>query len=233
VGLLQAADLGFANRGNRFEGTREVRIAGAPPLEVLSFLREPAQLRPNRDGMIPLRFFLPAAATVRLRSSELVIDRYYEMVPTRTRWDAGWNLFAPWPAGEVLGPLSVRTANLGVVATVSPAGATTELIPVLGAPGVAGLSSHTYAFVFRTREDLRKADWSLRPEAEKAATRQGSLQAVIGGAPVAIAFDLGGAPDGYYRVYIDGRYEGQSGGPEFEFRFYHRAGLPDEAGGQR
>jgi hypothetical protein len=220
---VSGAGLEYASRGNRFEGTRELKIASAPPLELLSFVRESSELRSDSAGLITLQFYLPAAASVEIRAGELVSDRYYEMRPAQTQWSSGWNTFEPWPTAEVLAPLGVRISNLGVVATLADTQRARELVAVLPTPAARGALGGSYAFTFRTRNDLRKADWVLRADSADAALRRGSLQATAGGAPATIVFNMGSLADGYYRLYIDCRYEGQPGGPEFDFRFYHRA----------
>jgi hypothetical protein len=227
-------DLRYSNRGNRYEGSRELPIAGAPALEVLSFLRGSRSISPGANGQITLSFYLPAGAIVNIESRELVADRFYEMRPVRTKWDPGWNLFTPWSARDVLQPLGVRLDNLGVLAS-SPATTVTtvlkELVPIVPTGSASPDSRGTYYFFFRTRDDLRKADWSVRAASGSPDARQGSLRAVSGGAPAVIQFDLSGSPEGYYRVYVDCRYEGQAGGPEGEYRFYHRATFPRPGGG--
>ncbi len=233
---MSADHLRYTKRGNRYEGTVELPIAGAPALEVLSFLRGRRSIAPMPNGEITLRFYLPpnAVSVVNVESRELVADRFYEMRPVRTKWDPGWNAFSPWPVRDVLQPLGVRLDNLGVLAS-SPTTSTAyrELVPVDPAGSASADSRGSYYFYFRTRYDLRKADWSVRAASASSDLRHGTLRATSGGAPAVIQFDLGDAPDGYYHLYIDCRYEGQSGGPEGEYRFYHRAMLPGPGGGSR
>lgn len=225
-------DLRYSKRGNRCEGTRELPISSAPSLEVLSFSRGSRSILPAANGEITLSFYLPAgaASSAGIEARELVADRLYEMRPTRTSWPPGWNSFAPWPARDVLQPLGVRLDNLGVLAS-SPAGTLAELVAVVPAGLASAGSRDTYYLLFRTRDDLRKADWSVRDTAGAQQPRGGSLRDIAGGTPTAIRFDLRGLAEGYYRIYLDCRYEGRSSGPAGEYRFYHRVAGPTSPGG--
>jgi hypothetical protein len=218
--LLAAEDpLAYQDRGNRSEGHRRIEIS-APSFEVLSFVRGPSRLTRQGDGSLPMAFFLPMKSVVHITAQELVPITRYRMEVKRTEWDGGWNTFAPWPAAQVIEPLGVQLANIGVLARMrTDSLGSGELVALSLSPDRA--PAPTYELQFRAKYDVETASYQLETGASRV-VRSGVVTDIIGGAPAAIRFDLSRLPEGPYRLSIDCAYRGRSGGPQRVFTFHHK-----------
>jgi hypothetical protein len=224
--LGAAADnLAFQDRGNRLEGYQRREIA-APAFEVLGFVRGSRLSSLRSPAAIQLGFFLPKAARVTIRASELAPIKLYEMQAKQVEWPSGWNTFGPWATSEVISPLGVPLENIAVLAQGAvEQGTEAELVPVSFVQAQAAIAD--YEFQFRIKYDVETARYRVERVDSSKVVRSGLLHEIPGETAASVRFDLTNEAEGRYRLVLDCLYKGRAGGPQRMFTFYHVKAAPN------
>jgi len=126
TGLVVAFALAYANdadhkyrlRGDaqnkRYEGTTKEPVSGGPGLISLLSHRLDLSGKPL-PKKLRVRFYLPDKGTAFVTAREIEMRESYRMKVVRKDWEAGWAEFSEWPTAEVVVPLKIDLANLGVL----------------------------------------------------------------------------------------------------------------------
>jgi hypothetical protein len=240
VMLALCAETGLSqmrNFPNRTEGTWAPH--GDADMELLGVVRSRINFKPKTD--LRVHFFLPSASTAQASSAQTsVLIQAREIVPLHNyymqskpgTWSFGnWNDFGPWPTGDVLDSLGIDSSNLAVLASVRLDTGALAYLPVeVLTTGASSLSS-LYTFQLTSSWNLHSVESALITPSGR--TEQLPLLQCSAGptcilhdadTPFSFSLDLGGRPEGIYRVHIVGHVPNNSFHPELSVQIYHRQG---------
>ncbi len=231
AGLAVAAPsaLEYQDRGDRHEGIRPRPVGGAD-IEVISFRvdhRERAQAMPER---LALRFFLHEASEVALTVRELEYRHYYWLDEVRAGpWRAGYGNVFEWPTADVLRRLDgVGVGDLGVVARVG-AGAQgpskrERLAPVILYQGAPPTVVKAYLLTARTNTPASLGCTVHEADSSREVFRQ-LFALVHAGENFTCRWDSSAAPDGPYRLVLEGTSLDTNDPLKLSIDFHHRAAV--------
>ena len=184
----------------------------------------------QQPAVLYVQFFMPQAGNAYVRASELNLNHSYRMTPLQERWNAGWVSFGPWPTADVLGPLGIPSAELGVVVTEKPADWTGSgrIFPAVVTTSGAGGRVSRYEFVVRSDTGLSSFVWQIHPAPKGKLVASAPAQKLVSGQALLISVDASGWPEGVYRLRSKGDLSTPSGLAPVRkhFDFHHVASFP-------
>ena len=213
---------------NRYEGLLDLPIAGPdrPGLDLVSFVGSFEPFSSNVDLVVD--FFLPPAAQPRLVAQELAADRFYRMEAKPGGWTPGiWHRFGPWPAGDVILPRRVRTANIGVLIRLDEKPEGTQFIApafVHHSPASPALTRYR-AQLRPVRATLGAVDYTLeRIDHDRLVTvvRESRPGERIEGEPFRVDVDASSLEEGRFRLTVVGYVRNSTQRIPRQYEFEHR-----------
>lgn len=220
--------LQYQDRGDRFEGVKPDLIASG------SIALLAAQVDVPKSSTWPesmrLRFYLPKASKAHVVVRELmpIKERYWLDKIRPTARSAAFHEIS-WPTATVLKKLTRLTLeNLGAVVRLGTAEAkrTERVAPAILGDEVSGRVPG-YCFTFRT-DAPAQLEITIRRDADKKVVFRRQKSREMAGLPFTVCFKAKEQPDGWYRLILDGFFEGDGKPLRQEVVFYHRAELPAE-----
>jgi hypothetical protein len=220
---------------NRREGTT-VHVDALEDFTLLAVHRH-FELFP-RNAKLNVRFFIPKLSNnskekVVVEARELQDSVHYLMESENSSWrDGTWNVFGPWPTGDVIDTLGIEAGNLGVLAEYRVPNRIPVCFPVDVYQDGKELGKHPYSFHFITGQDLQSLDISVTDEAgvkldlprlnllcNKKFNPNCKLYAA--GSTQAFDLDMSSLPEGEYHVNLTGHVPGSATPTSFEIVLYH------------
>lgn len=209
----------------RYEGSL-LALASFPAWEILSFGGETPRFPPK--SILHVAFPLPPEKSAIVVAKELETVKYYRMEspPIEEPQDDGWGWFRNWPSETSIDELGVEQDNLGVVAYLDLAEATTPYLSpayllVGGEPEVGE------AYVAWIRSDSPLRNLQVVCESSRGAKVEIPAPKRVGGRqPFEIKIPHKKLTEGKWKVVVSGQYSMEQGGPgPFVFYFDHAAAL--------
>ena len=220
---LAYGDLDYKNRGDRWEGIAPHPVAGAD-IELLSALiqhREKWQPLPNK---CKVKFYLPDAIEVNLKVQELRPRHFYKMdrVIPKPTWKQGVNNFE-WSTNEVIDPLRLNIAKLGVVARLqSTVNKKAEHVaPVLIYHDSTPTNINGYRFAFKVGGNA-KLNYKIYQEDSRKLIIEEELGKQSVGTPFVISWDSKQAVAGTYKLVVKGYFLNDFRKIRQDVYFYHQ-----------
>lgn len=195
----------------RREGVKPELHAGS--LSLLSFIVGPlpAAAPARMDGRLRVRYHAPGPTRVSIAVRELRTVESYQLDADRVA-SGGWSNSFAWPTAEVIDPLHVDLANLGVVVTRDPGRSGTIFPAIFGVDPVGGRVPG-YTFVVRPTQTCAPLVWTLFGNPETVGPISTTPMArVPARAPKALYLDATGLPDGRYTMRLRCEREGRGSG---------------------
>jgi hypothetical protein len=213
----------YIERGkNRMEGIKKVPCSSLD-LRIVSFLsyRENFNFAPEQN--IKVKLYVPSEEPVFMTASEIVPVHNYYMKPLKNTWDKGWQLFSDWPATDVLIPLKIEPAQLGLVGRISQdKPGSGKLVPLLFYVNNHPNQIDSYEVCLISRETLSVVRYTLCAEgSEEEILRKVVRKKFAANTPILIKLDLKDQPAGLFRLSVKGKIEGLNEGPKRTYTFFH------------
>lgn len=147
--------LSYSDRGNRFEGRREVE-ANLFGLEVKSFTAYVEDFKSPCNCSLQVKFYVTENRVVKLEATELLPTYGYAMTAKERDWQPGWASFGPWPTSVVIDSLpGLQASRLGVLAETGVQHITEKsLAPIVLYRSSLPKSVGTYELKFTTKKTL-------------------------------------------------------------------------------
>lgn len=222
---------GLVNFSNRVEGV-SIRQNALDDFELVGVTRSVEPF--PRNASLKVRFFLP-----RIDSSEIFVEavelqdshHYFMRSSNSYPWKQGeWNVFAPWPTGDVIDKLNLDAANIGVRAWYRGANGSRVYAPVDVYQAGEQLPKRSYRFHYVTGQDLRSIEVSVTDVSGAAVkvplpTLKCSGDGCIfnfAGSTGRFDLDMSSLAEGEYRVKLVGRVPGTSAATALNVALYHR-----------
>jgi hypothetical protein len=213
----------YRERGkNRMEGIKKVPCSSLD-LRIVSFLsfRENFNLAPEQN--IKVKLYVPSKEPVFITAGEIVPVHNYYMKPLKNTWGTGWQLFSDWPAADVLIPLRIEPAQLGLVGRISrDKPGSGELVPLLFYVDNHPNQIDSYEVCLTSRETLSVVRYTLWAEgSEEEILRKVVRKKFAANTPILIRLDLRDKPAGLFRLSVKGKIRGLNEGPKRTYTFFH------------
>jgi hypothetical protein len=164
-GSISRAQLqGMRTFENRSEGTN-VHTNALQDFTLLAIRRNFQPFTAN--STLHVRFFLPRTVgnldkKVFVEANELQDSFHYFMQATARKWsDGAWNVFGPWPTGDVIDRLQIQYANVGVRAGYRISNGPEVFVPVDVYQNDGQPATQAYTFYFISGSDLQSLDVSV------------------------------------------------------------------------
>jgi hypothetical protein len=214
----------YTERGkNRWEGVKKVPSSSLD-LRIVSFLAYRENFNFASEQNIKVKLYVPSKESVFITASEIVPVRNYYMKPLKNTWGAGWQLFSDWPAADVLIPLQIEPAQLGLVGRISQdKPGSGKLVPLLFYVNDHPKQIDSYEVCLTSRETLSVVRYTLWAEGSE----EGILRKVVrkkfpASTPILIKLNLKGQPAGLFRLSVKGKVKGLNEGPRRTYIFFHK-----------
>jgi hypothetical protein len=224
--LWADSNLGYQNRGDRFEGIKPKPVSGYD-IELISVLvdyQEPATQLPDR---LRVAFHLPTQTAVHVTVREQDYRLYYWL--DRVKPTKGWKVKSvnefTWPTGAVLRQLDhkLNLYELGVLIRLkkeTPA-SVEDIAPAILYHARPPEKIGGYLFTMKTNGDARLSCKVYR-EVESAELMTQTFRRIPGGRPFTVRWDAGGAQEGQYALVCTGYFLDTNQPLQQTVRFFHR-----------
>ena len=213
------------DRGNRYEGIRDVPVGAGPVIDIRGFLAFREELASDADTSLKVEFYLTQPSnSVRITACEIHRNTFYWMRAKDRAWAAGWNTFAPWPTRDVMRQAGVGTVNLAILVRVDgrPAGGGT-LAPAVLCGSTCNVRLSKYVLYLVPGENLAGITYTVKSSGGKLRV-SGALGPKPAEEEFPLEFSLPDVPDGHMTITITSPVRDSVGvPPETVFEFEHTA----------
>lgn len=225
--VLAQTELGYQNRGNRYEGVKPKPVSGYD-VELISVLAADQEPAPTLPTEIRIKFFLPnQTPAVFVTVRELDYKHYYWMdkVHPARPWEKGfWNEFV-WQTETVLRQLD-KTLNLYALGVLARLAREEPSADDLVAPAIlyhtaAPRKITGYRFTLKVNGDARLS-CSFYEGDSQTPLAQSAYPRKLAGRPFTISWDSKAASEGMYRMVVQGYFLHSNQHFSQTVRFYHR-----------
>ena len=219
----------YKQRSNRMEGLRSIPTSGGG-LNLLSFMAYNEALPLADSPELRIRFYLREPGAVYITATELRRQglAHYHMSPIQTSWGAGWQEFSSWPTTEVMQPLNISIANIGIIAKIgTDRPGSGSVAPVILYGKRCPEKVERYALYLIPTNTLSKVDYFVLRESDGKEVLSRQLKTLAANVPFELSFSLEGQGSGFYRVLINSKELGRTNGPSRQYTFFHRRNLQE------
>jgi hypothetical protein len=221
------ANLTYQNRGAYSEGIRTAPSTG-PGLDLIAAVVDYREPYANLPQSFRALFYLPSSDPVYLTLREIDTRYFYWLDNVRQPgWQAGRSNLFEWATATVIRSLNWKQKPLGL----DDLGATARLgrstpgklevvAPVALYHSRPPQSAESYRFVFLPSERMR-LEFKVFAEAKSTPLDRQLFPTVLSRQPHTVIWTAGSAPDGWYRLLIDGYALSNNARVDGVVRFYH------------
>lgn len=241
VALLTASDEDHTYRlrgdaqNKRYEGTTREPVSGGPCLISLLGHRFDPSGKPLPEKL-RVRFFLPEKGTAHVTAREIEKRESYRMKVARENWEAGWAEFSEWPTAEVIKPLEIDLANIGVLVRKTPRDGSGTVYPAMLCTDSWPERVESYRATIKSKYSCAPVKWEVTEIDTGRLVHESRISKLPALTPRTVTIDLSGAADGWFRLKFTWQRAGRGSGgnPRISnFDFYHRGNTESSGGGER